>query len=341
MIELINNIYLPQIWGAIIIFAIITYVILDGFDLGIGILFPFAPTIDCKDKMMNSIAPFWDGNETWLVLGGGGLLAAFPKAFSMIGPALYLPISYMVIALVFRGVAFEFRFKSERTTKFWDITFHFGSLVAAFMQGIILGGIIQGIKVENGIFVGATYDWLTPFSLTCGLALVFGYSLLGSTWLIYKTSDQTQNWARSVAKYVLLHVVIFLGIISLWTPQLDQAIFKRWFSMPSFMYLSVIPVFTLYVIIKIIMEINAAKHDVRPFVLTIILFILGFIGLVVSIWPYIVPRTVTFTEAAANPKSLSLMLIGAVITVPMILLYTGYNYYVFRGKATSESMYHH
>lgn len=330
---------LPLIWGGIVAFAVLVYVVLDGFDLGIGILFPFAPSDKCRDSMMNSIAPFWDGNETWLVLGGGGLFAAFPLAFSIIMPALYTPIIMMLIALVFRGVAFEFRFKASKKHRFiWDYAFHFGSLLATFSQGMILGGFVQGIEVDQRTFSGEFFDWLSPFSFMTGLALVFGYALLGSTWLIMKTEATTQEWARKVALYVLIYVGIFMGLVSIWVPFINGDIFERWFTLPNLFLLMPIPIATGICFFGVIRTLRS-NHDYWPFFLTLTMFILGFIGLAISLWPWVVPYQVLLWDGAAHPASLSIMLVAAVIIVPIILTYTGYSYYVFRGKATDG--YHH
>lgn len=313
--------------------------LLDGFDLGVGILFPFAPSEDCRNKMINSIAPFWDGNETWLVLGGGGLFAAFPLAYSIILPAVYLPVIFMLIALVFRGVAFEFRFKAtEKTRKVWDVSFHFGSLVAAFMQGVILGTFVKGIPVENSEYAGNAFGWLTPFSITTGIAVIFGYVLLGSSWLILKTEDQTQAWGQKTAKYALLYVVFFMGLVCLWMPLIEDEILHRWINWPDTAYLIAIPIITLLTVIALYRAITHNK-EVKPFLLTILLFILGFIGLAINLWPYVVPRALTLQQAAAAPESQTLILIGVIIVLPVILAYTAYSYYVFRGKVKSDAMY--
>lgn len=330
---------LPLIWGCIILIAIMLYVLLDGFDLGIGILFPFAPSDECRDKMMNSIAPFWDGNETWLILGGGGLFAAFPLAYSVIMPALYMPILFMLTALIFRGVAFEFRFKaSKKGKKLWDLAFHFGSLVATFMQGMILGGIVQGIEIIDFNFAGGAFDWLSGFSFMTGMALVCGYVLIGATWLNMKTTRETQKWSRKVINYILIYVIVFMGLVCLWMPNLESEIYDRWFSWPNIAYLALIPIAVITTIIGMIYYLKK-NDDAKPFFLSLFLFFLGFIGLMVSLFPYIVPRAITFSEAAAVPQSLSLMLVAVVIILPVILFYTGYNYYVFRGKVKSQDMY--
>jgi len=326
---------LPLIFAGIIAFAIFMYVLLDGFDLGIGILFPFAPSDQCRDKMMNSVAPFWDGNETWLVLGGGVLMAAFPLAFSIILPAFYIPVIVMLLGLIFRGVAFEFRFKShsKHERRIWDYSFHFGSVVATFFQGVMLGAFIRGDALKSGAF-----SWLSDFSLFCGIALLFGYSLLGSTWLIIKTHDQTQIWARKVASYVLKFVGIFVALVSFWSPALHHEILTFWFSPPNIFYLLPIPLITLLTFI-FLMRALLKQHEKSPFFLSVGIFSLCYFGLLISLYPYIVPYEITFTKAAGSGPALSLMLIGVAITLPMILVYTAYSYHVFRGKATHEHLY--
>lgn len=339
MFSFAEYINLPVVWGIIIVVGIIMYVVLDGFDLGVGILFPFAPSDDCRNKMMNSIAPFWDGNETWLVLGGGGLFAAFPLAYSIIMPALYIPILLMLTALIFRGVAFEFRFKaSKKNQKIWDLSFHFGSLFAAFMQGMILGGIVQGIDITGNSFSGSSFDWLSGFSFLTGFALVCGYILLGSSWLFMKTTGKTQSWSKKTIEYILIFVLLFMGIVCIWMPYLDKEIYSIWYSWPNIAYLSVIPL-SLIAIVGWIFYSVEKNQEKKPFFLSIIIFLLGFVGLGISLWPYVIPRKLTLAEAAAAPESLSLMLVGVVIILPVILFYTGYCYYVFRGKATAENMY--
>lgn len=332
-----NLIDLPLIWGAIIATAVLLYVLLDGFDLGLGALFPFAPSDKCRDKMMNSIAPFWDGNETWLVLGGGGLFAAFPLAYAIVMPAMYIPVILMLLCLIFRGVAFEFRFKSDKSRILWDYAFHFGSLGAAMMQGMILGGIVQGVTVDGRSFSGGAFDWLTAFSFMTGLGVVCGYVLLGATWLIMKTDGDTQIWARRVAKYISLFVVIFMGLVSLWVPYLDNDINLRWFG-DYFYFLLPIPVITALLFGGLIYSLKKEK-EVMPFVCSLLIFFMSFLGLAVSLWPYTVPYEVTIWDSASAPESLSLMLVGVVIMLPIILAYTAYCYYIFRGKVSDEHHY--
>ncbi len=331
---------LPMIWAVLVAVAVFLYVVLDGFDLGVGILFPFAPTDKCRDTMMNSIAPFWDGNETWLILGGGGVLAAFPKAFAALMPALYLPIIFMLIALIFRGVAFEFRYKAETSKRLWDASFHFGSLVATFAQGVVLGSFVQGIQIEDGQFVGGSLEWLTPFSLICGVALVFGYALIGATWTIHKTSGETKKWALRAARYLLVMVAIFMGIVSLWVPYLDAEIAARWFSTPNIYFLLPLPVITGIVTVLLWRALDKG-HERQPFLLTIGLFSLCYLGLAISLTPYIVPRSMTVWEAAAPAENLSIMLFGGAVMLPVILFYVGYTYWVFRGKASDTGGYGH
>jgi cytochrome d ubiquinol oxidase subunit II len=340
MLDFSSYIDLPLIWAGIIVFAVFLYVLLDGFDLGVGILFPFAPSDSCRNKMMNSVAPFWDGNETWLVLGGGGLLAAFPLAYAIIMPALYIPIIVMLLGLIFRGVAFEFRFKATADyRKIWDYAFHFGSLTSTFFQGVILGAIVGGIKVSGRTFAGGSFDWLTPFSVMTGIALIFGYALLGATWLVMKTEDETQRWARKSASYVIIYVYVFMALVSLWVPFMNDGIKLRWFSLPNFFYLLPIPILTFFLGIRLYFLLVWRKTELKPFIYTILLFMLCYAGLAISLWPWIVPYQVPYWEAAASPKSQSLLLIGVLLLLPFILGYTIYSYYVFRGKSTDQAHY--
>lgn len=341
MLDFSSYIDLPLVWAGIIATAILVYVVLDGFDLGIGILFPFAPSEQCRTKMMNSVAPFWDGNETWLVLGGGGLLAAFPLAYSIILPALYLPIIFMLIGLIFRGVAFEFRFKSpEKHVKMWDISFHLGSLLAAFMQGVILGNIIQGFVVDGRSYAGGAWDWAGSFSLLNGVALVFGYALQGSTWLIMKTNDKTQAWARTITPYLLSTVVMFVIVVGIVLPFIDtHGIRYVWLKQPWSIVLALIAIISIISVYVIFRDCRKKKREIRSFILSNLLFLLGYIVLGVSLWPWIVPYQVTIWQAAAAPTSLSLLLVGTVLFLPLIFAYVIYSYYVFRGKASDKSMY--
>jgi cytochrome d ubiquinol oxidase subunit II len=289
--------------------------------------------------MMNSVAPFWDGNETWLVLGGGGLFAAFPLAYAILMPALYIPVIIMLLGLIFRGVAFEFRFKAaDRSRIVWDYAFHFGSLAAGFMQGMIIGAVVQGVAVEGRRFAGGAFDWLNAYSVMTGVALVFGYALLGATWLVMKTDDITQTWARKCAAYALGYVALFLAIVSISMPLMNPEIRNLWWSLPNLFYLLPIPTASLALIVFIWRDLHVGR-EVRPFLFSIGLFLTAYLGLGISLWPYAIPFAVTFRQAAAAAPSQSLLLIGTFILLPIVLGYTAYCYYLFRGKASHESAY--
>jgi cytochrome bd ubiquinol oxidase subunit II len=330
--------YLPVIWAALIGTAVALYVILDGFDLGIGILFPTARNERERDQMMASIAPFWDGNETWLVLGGGGLFVAFPQAYAVIMPALYLPVIVMLLALVFRGVAFEFRHVSHSKIN-WNLAFAGGSTLAAFSQGVILAGLIQGIKVENGAFAGGAFDWATPFAILCGLGVVVGYALLGACWLVMKTEGPVALRARTQAKTLLLGVLGFMAAVSLWTPLAFPRIYERWFSLPNILYLWPVPLVTVLTAYAGWRALERGR-DVVPFVAAIGLFLLGYLGLVISTYPYLVPPTLTIWQTAAVPASQIFMLIGTLLFLPLALGYTALVYWLFRGKVKPGDTYH-
>jgi cytochrome d ubiquinol oxidase subunit II len=339
MFSLEGFVDLPLVWYGLIATAIFLYVLLDGFDLGVGILFPFAPSDSCRNRMMNSIAPFWDGNETWLVLGGGGLFAAFPLAYAILMPALYMPVILMLLGLIFRGVAFEFRFKATgRSRKLWDYSFHFGSLGATFMQGMLLGAFVQGVEIQGRSFAGGAFDWLNAYSVMVGAALVFGYALLGATWLVMKTDGITQEWARKCARYVLGYVGIFLGLVSISMPMMNADVKALWFSLPNFFYLLPIPVSSLVMLVMIWRGLHKAKERL-PFFMSVGVFLTGYLGLGISLWPWLVPFNVSFRQAAAVPESQSLLLVGTIVMLPLILGYVGYCYYLFRGKSSDETLY--
>ncbi|HYC17498.1 MAG TPA: cytochrome d ubiquinol oxidase subunit II [Pseudolabrys sp.] len=330
--------YLPVIWAALIGTAVVMYVILDGFDLGIGILFPFARNETERGQMMRSVAPLWDGNETWLVLGGGGLWVAFPKAYAVVMPAMYLPVIVMLLALVFRGVAFEFRTVSRSKT--WlSVAFMVGSTVAAFVQGVILGGLIQGVQVRDGVYAGGPFDWATPFAFLCGLSLVAGYGLLGATWLAMKTEGPVAERARGQAKLLLLAVLVFMTAVSLWTPLAQPRIAERWFSLPNFYFLWPVPLITALTAYLAWHWIETGR-EVPPFLATIALFLLGFLGLVISNFPYLVPPSLTVWDTAAAPASQIFMLLGTLFLLPIILGYIGFIYWLFRGKVREGESYH-
>ena len=332
-------IWLPLVWAAILGIAVALYVILDGFDLGLGILFPATPAEDDRDVMMNTVAPFWDGNETWLVLGGGGLLAAFPKAYAIIMPAVYLPLIVMLLALVFRGVAFEFRWVSKPHHWFWDHAFAWGSITAAFMQGVILGTLLQGIPVKDGAYAGGPLDWATPFALFTGLAVVAGYALLAATWLVMKTEGEVATVARSQAKLLLLIVLFVMAVISLWTPWTIPRIAERWFTMPNLVYLSPVPILSALAAFVCWRGLHSRSEN-SPFFAAVALFLLGYAGLVISNAPYLVPASLTVWQAAPPVKSQLFLLTGTLVMLPVILGYTIFIYYTFRGKVRHGEGYH-
>lgn len=330
---------LSFIWAGIIAFAVLTYVILDGFDLGVGILFPFAKSEKERSTMMNSIAPIWDGNETWLVLGGGGLFAVFPLAYAVVMPALYMPIILMLLALIFRGVAFEYRWRTVRWKRVWDVAFFGGSLTAAFMQGIALGALVQGVEIANRAYAGGWWDWLSLFSILTGIAVVIGYALLGATWLILKTVGLLQAQMQQYAYWLAAGTLAFIGIVSILTPFQDPEYFQRWFNLPGSILSAIMPAaliaatFALYSGLK-------AKKDAQPFLAALSLFVLCFIGIGISFYPNIIPPSLTIAEAAAPDSSLLFALVGTVVLVPLILAYTAYAYWVFRGKVNPDEGYH-
>jgi cytochrome d ubiquinol oxidase subunit II len=326
---------LTIVWAFIIAFAIAAYVVMDGFDLGIGILFPTIDVGPERDMAMNSIAPVWDGNETWLVLGGGGLLAAFPLAYSIILPALYAPLIAMLLGLVFRGVAFEFRWRDPAHRKYWDMSFFLGSLIAAFAQGVTLGALLQGIHIAGRSYAGGWWDWLTPFSLLTGISLVVGYALLGACWLIAKTEGALQNYARRVARPLTLGLLAAIAAVSAYTPFLEGKYYKIWFSWPGILATAQMPVWVALTGLLLWLTIPR-KRDYLPIVLTLCLFGLSMIGLAISIWPDVIPGRVSIWEAAAPHSSQVFMLVGAGLMVPIILVYTGWAYWVFRGKVGAE-----
>jgi cytochrome d ubiquinol oxidase subunit II len=330
--------YLPVIWSGVIGTAVAMYVILDGFDLGIGILFPFTRSESKRDQMMRSIAPFWDGNETWLVLGGAGLFVAFPRAYAVVMPAFYLPVIVMLLALVFRGIAFEFRTVS-RSKSGWNVAFIIGSTLAAFAQGVILGGLIEGIPVRDGSFSGGSFHWATPFALLCGVALIAGYALLGATWLVMKTEGPVAERARRQAKILLLAVLGFMAAVSLWTPLAEPRIAARWFSLPNFYFLWPVPTVTALVAFAVWRGLEQ-RRDVLPFLAAIALFLLGYFGLVISNFPYLVPPSLTVWDTAAAPASQIFMLLGTLLLLPMILGYVVFIYWLFRGKVREGESYH-
>jgi cytochrome d ubiquinol oxidase subunit II len=326
---------LPMFFAFIIAFAILAYVVMDGFDLGVGIVFPFLPVGRERDSAMNSVAPVWDGNETWLVLGGGGLLAAFPLAYGMILSALYAPIIAMLLALVFRGVAFEFRWRDPRHRPLWDVAFAGGSVVAALAQGITLGALLQGIAVQNRTYAGGWFDWLTPFSLLVGVSLVCGYALLGSTWLVMKSEGSLQERCYRLAFRLGIGTIVAMAAVSAATPFLRDAYWMRWFAWPQVLFAAQVPLLVAIVTFVLFWSLRRGHHY-TPFLMALALFGLGLAGLGISVYPFVVPPSVSIWDAAAPDDSLKFMLPGVLVMVPIILAYTGYSYWVFRGKTGHE-----
>ena len=326
---------LTVVWAFIIAFGIAAYVVMDGFDLGIGILFPFFRVGKERDQAMNAIAPVWDGNETWLVLGGGGLLAAFPLAYAIILPAFYAPLIAMLLGLVFRGVAFEFRWRDRAHRRWWDGGFFLGSLVATLAQGITLGALLQGIAVDGRSYAGGWWDWLSPFSLLTGASLVVGYALLGSTWLIWKTSGALQGDARRFARFSAPALLLAIGSVSLATPFVEPQYFDRWFRFPGLVAAVPMPLLVAATAWALWRSLGG-ERDWLPFVLSLVLFLLTMVGLGISMWPYVIPGETTIWDAAAPYQSQLFLLVGAVILIPLILAYTAWSYWVFRGKVDEE-----
>ncbi|KPQ22067.1 MULTISPECIES: cytochrome d ubiquinol oxidase subunit II [unclassified Halomonas] len=328
---------LAIIWAGIIGFGVIMYVIMDGFDLGLGILFPFAPDDESRDVMMNSVAPVWDGNETWLVLGGAGLLGAFPLVYSVFLPALYIGVFLMLAGLIFRGISFEFRFKSKKNRHWWNIAFCGGSAVAAFAQGAVVGAYIQGFAVEDFVYVGGALDWLTPFTVLTGLGLMAGYALLGATWLILKSEGYIQQWAYRITPKLLVAVLVVFGIVSLWTPLVSPEVRDRWLNQIHLIWvfpiLAMVCAYVLYRAVK-------RQEEGLPFVASLGLFIFTYLGLIASKWPVIVPPNYTIWDASSAPESQLFLLIGVLFVIPIVLAYTAWTYWVFRGKVRVGEGYH-
>lgn len=336
---------LSLVWIVIIAFGLMMYVVMDGFDLGIGILFPFVAEPHERDIMVNTVAPVWDGNETWLVLGGAGLLAAFPLAYSVLLSALYIPVVMMLMGLILRGVAFEFRFKADESHRWaWDIAFAGGSYIAAFSQGAALGAFIGGFTVTGPSYEGGALDWLSPFSVFTGLGVIVAYALLGSTWLIMKTGGALQGRMIGHARRIVPAVLIGIGIVSLWTPLAHAAIATRWFSLPNIFFFAPVPILVVATAVQSMRLLTGGPDGkvprAGPFLLALFLLFLGYTGLAISLWPNIIPPGVSFRDAAAPVQSQGFALVGALLIIPVILAYTGWAYYVFRGKVTDSEGYH-
>ncbi len=328
------------IWFAIIVFSTLMYIVMDGFDLGIGLLLPFNKDPIERDMMVNTVAPVWDGNETWLVLGGAGLFGAFPLAYAVLLDALSIPLTAMLIGLIFRGVAFEFRFKATLEHRpFWDKSFVAGSLLATFSQGVAVGAILNGFPVVGREYAGSAMSWFAPFPLFCGVGLVIAYALLGSTWLIMKTEHELHRKMSALATPLTLALLLVVGIISIWTPLTHADIAQRWFSRPNLFWFLPVPLLVVACSWGIVRAIKREAHY-SPFLLTLALIFLGFSGLGISIWPNIIPPSITIWQAASPAASQAFMLVGGLLIIPVILAYTFWSYYVFRGKISADEGYH-
>ena len=334
-----TSLELVPLWAGILALGVFMYVLLDGFDLGVGMLFGLRSDPQDRDLMVASVAPVWDFNETWLVLGGVGLMAIFPLAFAIVIPALYFPILVMLLGLVFRGVAFEFREVEGARRWIWDTGFVLGSLAATLMQGVILGNFIQGFEVAGRNFAGSSWDWISPFPLLTGVGLVFGYLLLGATWLVLKTDGELQGWARQMAQRALWGVLAFIVLMSVWTPLSEPRIAERWFSFPNLLWFSPVPVLTAALAMILFRALRGGR-ELLPFLCAFGLFFLSFTGLVISLWPYIVLPSITLWDAAAEPRAQGFLLIGTMFLLPIILLYVCWSYWVFRGKVRAGHGYH-
>jgi cytochrome d ubiquinol oxidase subunit II len=333
------SIDLATVWAFIIAFAVFVYIVMDGFDLGLGILFPLFPAKADRDVIMNSVAPVWDGNETWLVLGGGGMMAAFPLAYAVLMPALYTPVIAMLLGLVFRGVAFEFRWRTRRERNLWDIAFAGGSLLAALAQGVALGAILQGVHVEGRHYAGGWWDWLTPFSILTGAALVVGYALLGATWLVMKTEGELHDRAYRLSWLFLIAMLGAIGAVSIATPFLQVQYTQRWFTWPNVILTAPVPI-AVAGVSALLLRSLVNKYDYQPFLLSLMLFALSYAGLGISMYPYIVPQSITIWQAASPENSQLFMLFGVAVLIPLILGYTAWAYWVFRGKVNAASGFH-
>jgi cytochrome d ubiquinol oxidase subunit II len=331
---------LPLLWAVIIGFGLMMYVVMDGFDLGIGILFPFVGAREDRDTMVNTVAPVWDGNETWLAFGGAGLLAAFPLAYSVILSALYLPLILMLAGLIWRGVAFEFRFKADEAHRsFWDKAFAWGSYIATVSQGVALGAFINGFEVRDRSYAGGLFDWLTPFNLFVGTALLIAYALLGVTWLVMKTEGELQRRMRELGRRITIGVLAAIALVSLWTPLTHTEVAVRWFSLPNLLFFAPVPVLVL-IATWALLKTLASHSQAAPFLLALLLMFLGYSGLAISLWPNIIPPAISIWDAAAPPQTMGFTLVGALFVIPFILVYTAWSYYVFRGKVRAGEGYH-
>ncbi|OWT74515.1 MULTISPECIES: cytochrome d ubiquinol oxidase subunit II [unclassified Achromobacter] len=330
---------LPTVWAIVIALGVLIYVILDGFDLGIGLLYPLFPQERERQLMMNTVAPVWDGNETWMVLGGAGLYAAFPAVYGGLLSATYLPLVLMLCGLIFRGAAFELRAKAQRTRHAWDIAFMGGSALATFCQGMVLGTLLQGIPMSAGRYTGNGMEWLSPFSFFCGLGLCVTYACLGCGWLIGKTGGELQRKLLAVMRPLSLLLLAAIAVISVWTMLAQPRVSARWFDPANFFYFLPVPAL-LVLAIAGIFRATRRGLDRQPFAYAIGIVFLGFSGLMLSIFPYILPGSMDIWQASSPRSSQGFALVGVIVVLPVILAYTALSYWVFRGKVASDSGYH-
>ena len=337
---LLASIDVTVVWAVLLAIVVLAYVLLDGFDLGVGILFLAERRPEERDIMVNSIAPVWDGNETWLVMGGGALFAVFPLAYAVILPALYPALIGMLLALILRGVAFEFRFRATSWGRvWWDAAFCGGSITAALCQGLTLGGLLQGIRVADHAYAGGWWDWLTPFTVLCGVSVVVGYALLGACWLIWRTEGPLLALNRRYAGVLAVATLALIVVVSFWTPFLNARFAERWFHWPGILLTSPVPILVA-VVGLVFRRALRTGHSVTPLLCAQLWFILCYAGLGISFWPLIVPPDITIWQAAAPPESQYFLLIGAGVMIPIIMIYTGYAYWIFRGKINAGAHYH-
>lgn len=321
--------------------AVGIYVVLDGFDLGLGVLFLLTHRREERDGMVNSIAPFWDGNETWLVFGGAVLLAMFPRAFAVIMPAVYLPIIVMLLGLIFRGVAFEFRFKHPTRKIVWDAAFAAGSVMATFSQGVVLGAFLQGIPVRDGHYGGGNWDWLTAFSLTTGCALLVGYALLGAAWLFWRAHGELRNRAVSWMRPLVWMLLAAIAAVSIWTPLMSASIAARWFDFPRGLAFLPVPILTVACAWGLLRAERGTAASGWPFACATGLFFLSYTGMAISIFPMLPPPSISLFDAAASPSAKNFLLPGVLVLVPLILVRTWLNYRVFHDHGDGSVGYGH
>ncbi|MEI9983111.1 MAG: cytochrome d ubiquinol oxidase subunit II [Aliidongia sp.] len=322
-----------EFWAAALALSIFLYVLLDGFDLGVGILFGLARTEACKQQMLGAISPVWDGNETWLVIAGAVLFGAFPVVYSLLLSAFYLPLIVMLCGLILRGVAFEFREKSHGSKSIWDAGFVAGSLVGAFVQGCAVGALIEGLPNSDGRFTGGLFFWAHPFPVLCGIGLCLGYALIGASWLISKTEGELRARSYGQARWLLAGVVLFLIVAFNAALTLDLRVMSRWADRPGLVVFPIVGAVGCAVIVF------GLRHrlDKLPFRGAILLFAAAFGTLAASFLPYMVPFTITLSDAAAPPASLSFLFwFAGIVVLPLTLLYTIIVYAVFRGKITGS-----